>query len=161
MRLACVLIGMALLAGTAQAADWGGITPGASTVEAVRARYGAPQRVAKQKMEGYDTQQWIYEGAGAPAGMKRMVVDFGYLAPSGFHPEVVRVFRLEPNPYIFTRNLVLDGWGRPTGMSEPDKPPSFFYTSGLVVYFDEQGNAVSMVFTPPQPTPKDSGAKQP
>jgi hypothetical protein len=161
MRPAIALLAILLLAAPARAADWGGIVPGASTVDNVRARYGEPQRVATQKVEGYDSVQWTYEGAGAPAGMHRLVVDFGYLAPTGYRPDVVRVFRLEPRPYIFTRNLVLDGWGPPTGASAAGAPPSFFYASGLVVYFDDDQNAISMVFTPPQPSPKDSGAKQP
>ena len=161
MPLVISLIVTALLAAPAAAADWGGIVPGASRMDTVRARYGPPQRTVKQSVEGYDSVQWTYEGPGAPAGMTRMIVDFGYLAPTGFHPDVVRVFRLEPRPFIFTRSLVVDGWGLPTGISEAGAPPSFFYASGLVVYFDDKENAISMVFTLPQPPPKDSGATQP
>jgi hypothetical protein len=155
MRLAVAVVVAMLIVTPARAADWGGIVPGESTMQSVRARYGEPQQRATQKVEGYDSVQWTYEGAGAPTGMNRMVVDFGYLASAGYQPQVVRVFRLEPNPYIFTRTLVLDGWGWPTGVSEPGKPSSFFYASGLVVYFDEQENVISMVFTPPQPMPKE------
>lgn len=156
MRLLFALALVAFVAATATAAEWGGIVPGKTTMDAVRARYGQPSRVVKQKVEGYDSIQWVYEAAQAPSGMNRMVVDFGLLTPSGFRQETVRTFRLEPHPFIFTRNLIVDGWGPPSGEAPPDQPPAFYYASGLVVYFDRNGElAVSMVFTPPQPPKKD------
>ena len=81
---------LVLLAAPATAADWGQIKPGASTQAAVRSRYGAPTRETPQKVEGYDTVQWLYEGPQAPVGMTRMTVDFGLLTPSGYRKDVVR-----------------------------------------------------------------------
>jgi hypothetical protein len=161
--VACVLAGLLALADPAPAAEWGGIVPGQSTMDAVQARFGAPTRTTAEKVEGYDTTQWIYEGAGAPAGLKRMVVDFGLLTPAGYRSGVVRVLRLEPKPGIFTRALVLDGWGRPSRFT-PDGhvPASFFYENGLLVSFDEAGeDAEWLVFTPPQPTAADPGGRRP
>ena len=154
--------GLLGLTGRAQAAEWGTINPGASTMDAVRARFGPATRAVPQKLESYDTVQWVYEGVRAPAGMKRMVVDFGLLTPAGYRREVVRVLRLEPKPGIFTRALVLAGWGRPWSVTPDGQlPPSFFYESGLLVTFDKDGeDAQALVFTPPQPvTPR--GERQP
>src|SRR5207244_405007 len=105
----------ALAAVPAAAADWGAISPATSTMESVRAQYGGPTRTEGQKVEGYDTTSWIYEGAQAPAGMTRMVVDFGLLQAGGFKRDVVRSFRLEPHHGVFTRDTILTGWGRPSG----------------------------------------------
>ncbi len=138
----------------ALAAEWGGITPGVSTPEAVRERYGAPSRESRQTMEGHETTQWVYEGAQAPAGMKRMVVDFGLLTPQGYRPALVRLFTLEPNPGIFQNRTVLAGWGLPDRVGTDGGREVFFYTSGLVVYFTPDGaDAASMLFTIPQPEP--------
>src|SRR5206468_12776938 len=92
--------------------------PATSTMEGVRAQYGGPTRTEGQKVEGYDTTSWIYEGAQAPAGMTRMVVDFGLLQAGGFKRDVVRSFRLEPHHGVFTRDTILTGWGRPSGYSK-------------------------------------------
>ena len=152
-RVALVLIALVALCGPAVGAEWGTLLPGTSTMDAVRAQFGPPTRMETQKVEGYDTTTWTYDGAQAPTGMTRLVVDFGLLQASGFKPGVVRSFRLEPHPGVFTRDTVLAGWGRPTGVSEQGGNDSFFYEDGLVVVFDNEAwSAVSMVFTLPRPS---------
>ena len=150
-------LALALVAGlpaAAGAADWGGISPGTSTLENVRERYGAPSRDTRQKLEGYDTVQWVYEGARAPAGMKRMIVDFGLLAPGGYRANLVRSFTLEPKPRVFDYVMVVRGWGVPDGVAEREGRKVYFYQRGLLVYFDQSGDdTASMVFSPPQPEP--------
>jgi hypothetical protein len=148
------LILLLVLAGPAAAADWGQIIPGETTEEGVRSRYGAPVKQSVQKVEGYDSAQWVYEGAKAPAGIMRMTVDFGLLLPTGFKKDVVRTFRLEPKPDIFNRRLVLDGWGLPGRLGKDGNLEFFLYKEGLLVYFDAGGERViAMIFTPPQPLP--------
>ena len=151
VRLA-VTAAVLAVAGGAGAAEWGTIVPGQTTQEAVRARYGEPSKRGAQKVDGYDTTEWVYEGARAPAGIRRLVVEFGLLTPGGYRPEIVRVLRLEPGPGVFTRPLVERGWGPPDRVGKERDTPLFFYESGLLVLFDKDGwLAVSMVFTPPQP----------
>ncbi len=153
-RLALFVLALARLPLIALAAEWGGITPGVSTNEAVSERYGAPSRESRQTLEGHETTQWVYEGAQAPAGMKRMVVDFGLLTPQGYRPALVRLFTLEPNPGIFGKRTVLAGWGLPDRMGTDGGRELFSYTSGLFVYFTpDGGDAASMLFTIPQPEP--------
>lgn len=153
--LAMVLAAVALSAAPAAALDWGGIDPGTSTMETVRARYGAPTRAATQKVENHDTAQWTYEGAQAPAGMKRMVLEFGLLKDGTLRREVVRDMRLEPKPGIFDRQMILDGWGEPDAFKldeQTQRFSSFFYQRGLIVSFDKEGVlATLLLFTPPQP----------
>jgi len=102
-----------LLATPALAAEWGQIKPATTTQPEVRKRYGAPSKETVQKIEGYDSTQWLYEGPQAPAGIVKLIVDFGILTSAGFQKDVVRTFRLEPKPEIFNRKLILDGWGPP------------------------------------------------
>ena len=148
-----------LLAAATEAADWGQIKPAVSTLAEVRARYGAPSSETPQKVEGYDTVQWTYEGAKAPAGITKMIVDFGLLTPSGYKKEVVRTFRLEPKADIFNRKLVVDGWGPPTRAGKDGDAEFFLYEQGLLVYFAPDGKEVTaMIFTPPQKIPPASGA---
>jgi hypothetical protein len=152
-RAVLVLIALVALCGPAAGAEWGTLTPGTSTMDSVRAQYGPPTRTESQKVEGYDTTTWVYDGGQAPTGMSRLVVDFGLLQATGFKPNVLRSFRLEPHPGVFTRDTVLAGWGRPTGVSEQGGNDSFFYEDGLVVVFDKEAwSAVSMVFTLPRPS---------
>jgi hypothetical protein len=140
------------LAPPARAADWGGIEPGVTTAEQVRERYGAPTLESKRTLEGYDTSEWVYEGRQAPAGLVRMTVDFGLLTPSGYHPVVVRVLRLDPKPFIFGRDTILDGWGVPDQVGVKDEREMFVYRSGLVVTFDKSGTvATGLYFTVRQP----------
>jgi hypothetical protein len=148
-----LLILLFLLSTPAEGAEWGTIVPASSTMDSVRAAYGAPTRTETQKVEGYDTTTWVYDGEKAPTGMTRLVVDFGLLQADGFKPGVVRSFRLEPHPGVFTRDTVIAGWGRPTGVGEQGGSDSFFYEDGLVVVFDKEAwSAVSMVFTLPRPS---------
>jgi hypothetical protein len=137
----------------ARAAEWGTIVPAVSTMETVRAQFGGPTRSESVKVEQYDTQRWTYEGAQAPTGMQRMVVDFGLLQAGGFRRELVRTFRLEPRPGVFPRLSVINGWGRPDLVGTEGGVDSFVYEEGLIVVFDKEGaSATSMVFTPPQPS---------
>lgn len=160
MRAAALVVAVALLGcGAAAAADWGTITPGESTTAGVRAEYGEPSRADKKKVDGYDTTEWTYEGDRAPLGMKRMVVDFGILKPSGYQPAVVRTFHLEPKPGVFRRTDIILGWGKPDQAGTRDGVPVVIYESGLVVYFDKGiVNAVSMWFTVPRPATGSEGA---
>jgi len=151
LALALFLVCLAPLSVTAS--GWGGIMPGESDIDSVRGLYGAPSREQRQKEEGYDTLRWIYERDKAPPGFVRMEVSFGLLTASGYRPRLVRYLRLEPRPGVFTRQAVLLGWGAKRTEGKEKNHPVFFYRDhGLVVYFDEQEvNAVSMMFTLPQP----------
>lgn len=141
-----------LIPAVAAAADWGGITPGESDIDSVRERYGTPSRELRQKEEGYDTVRWIYEVERAPRGLVRMEVGFGLLTGGGYRPGMVRYFRLDPLPGIFTKEIVLVGWGPPSLVGREKEQKIFYYQAGLAVYFDpEEVNAVSMLFTIPQP----------
>lgn len=155
MRLfaALALASLTLLAVAApvRAEEWGAIVPGKSTPASVRAQYGPPTKIQAQKLEGYDTAQWVYEGAQAPAGLVRLTVDFGLLTAAGYQKDVVRAFRLDPKAGVFNRTLVLDGWGIPATIGRDGEFEVFVYAQGLVVYFDAEGRIVqTMVFTPPQ-----------
>jgi hypothetical protein len=156
-RVRALLAGLAvvgLLVGPAglPAEEWGGIEPGRTTVDQVRARYGAPSKETRAKEQGYDTMQWVFEGAGAPGGIQRLIVDFGLLSPQGFQPTVVRAFRLEPKPKIFGKNTVAQAWGPPDAIGAQNEQETFFYRSGLVVIFTKDGTDTElMTFTPPQP----------
>ena len=146
-----------VLTSPAQGSEWGGIEPGVSTTDTVRARYGDPTKETHAKVEGYDTTQWIYEGTKAPGGIITMTVDFGLLTPSGYKSSVVRLLKLEPRPLIFGRNTLVQGWGPPDGVGNKDGVLTLFYKDGLFVVLDPAGeNAVSMIFSIPQPEP---GAK--
>jgi len=160
MRAALGVLGLVLLlADAAGAADWGQIKPGVSTQADVRARYGAPTRETTQKVESYDTLQWTYEGAQAPRGITKMIVDFGLLTPSGYKKEVVRTFRLEPKADVFNVKLVVDGWGPPTRVGKEGDAEFFLYEEGLLVYFGPDAKQVTvMIFTPPQKIPPASGS---
>jgi len=154
-RWIALVLGLALLLpSAASAAEWGGITPGETILEQVRERYGAPSKETKQKVDNYDTITWIYEGAKAPAGMNRMVVDFGILKPDGFKPTVVRIFVLEPKPGIFALQTVLDGWGLPSASGDQNGYPTLLYEVGLLAVFNKETLwAESLTFTVPQPLP--------
>ncbi len=150
--LLLALAALLALPALASTGDWGGIDAGVSTLEQVRERYGAPGKEARLKVEGYDTVEWTYEGPRAPAGLIRMVVEFGLLTPAGYKPNVVRILRLEPKPTIFHRAFVISGWGLPDGVATVGGQPTFYYKIGLLVTFDKNGeNAVMLEFTPPQP----------
>jgi hypothetical protein len=153
IRLIVAVLGLALAA-PAFAASWGGITPGETTLEQVRERYGAPTKETRPKVDNYDTTRWVYEGDKVPSGLNRMVVDFGILRPDGFKPNLVRVFTIEPRPTIFALQTVVDGWGAPEYAGEHDGVPTMVYEEGLVVVFDKKTLwADSLTFTVPQPLP--------
>jgi len=138
----------------AHAAEWDAVRPGESTQSTVRAQFGQATKVSSQKLEGYDTVQWVYEGDQAPKGMIRVTIDFGLLTPQGYRPDFVRQMILEPRRGIFTRNTVVAGWGRPDVADVEGDAKVFRYRSGLFVYFDREGwIAERMYFTPPQPPP--------
>ena len=155
MRAALVTFAVVATLGAqaAAAAEWDNIRPGESTQATVRTQFGGPTKVVSQKIEGYDSVQWIYEGDQAPRGMKRTTVDFGLLTPQGYRADVVRMMHLEPRPGIFTRATVLAGWGEPdVAETAQDGTKRLLYRSGLWVDFDKEGwNAERMYFTPPQP----------
>jgi len=163
IRFIAAILGLALaLPAAACAAGWGGIEPGETTLEQVRERYGAPSKETKQKIDTYDTVTWIYEADKSPAGINRMVVDFGILKPDGFKPNLVRVFVIEPRPTIFAVQTVVDGWGTPTATGDSNGYPTIAYEAGLVVVFDKQSLwAESMTFTVPQPLPRSPAAAAP
>jgi hypothetical protein len=141
-----------LMTGAGAAADWGNMVPGRTTDEMVQAQYGSPSAKSRIKVEGYDTTQWVYEGGRAPAGIARMVIDFGLLTPAGYQPHVVRTFRLEPKPGAFGPTSVILGWGAPDRRDVHDGLPVMLYASGLLVYLDkDEKTAVSMIFTLPLP----------
>ncbi len=149
-----VLTALVLLqgAGFACAADWGGITPAETTLEAVRARYGEPSKAEKKKIESRDVTMWTYEGARAPRGLVRMMVEFGVRQSGRYQPDVVRTFRIEPRTGVFERRHVVLAWGKPDRGGTQDGVPVMIYKSGLTVYFDKDLiNAVSMWFTAPEP----------
>ena len=149
---ACLLVLLAAAARPGEAADWGLITPGTTTMEAVRARYGQPTKTTPKKVDTYDTEQWVYEGAQAPVGMYRMTVEFGLLTANGYKKGVVRDFRLDPKPGSFNKKLVLVGWGDPYKVGKDGEFELFLYEDGLLVYFDKEGwNVQAMIFTVPQP----------
>jgi hypothetical protein len=147
-----LVVALLLVAAPAAAAEWGLIRPGVSTMEALRARYGTPTRVERQKVESYETENWIYEGPKAPTGVERLTVEFGLVLQEKYRAEVVRAFRLEPKPGTFNRGVITNGWGIPDRMGRENQSDIFLYRDGLLVYFDEAGwNAKLMLFTLPQP----------
>jgi hypothetical protein len=160
MRAGVRALGLALLLVLATATrlvaeQWGAIVPGESTMQEIRTRYGGPTRSTTTKVEGYDTAQWIYDGAQAPAGIRRMTIDFGLLKPSGYRTDIVRRFILEPKAGTFTRRMIeTAGWGPPHVVGREGDWNVSFYTEGLTVYYERDSERVaSMVFTQPQPPP--------
>ena len=151
---ACLLVLLALAARPAGAAEWGLITPGTTTVEIVRARYGPPSKSEPKKVDSYDTVVWVYEGGQAPVGMYRMIVEFGLLTANGYKQDIVRDFRLDARPGAFNKKLVLDGWGDPTNVGKDGDFEIFVYDDGLLVYFDKEGwNVQTLIFSVRQPAP--------
>ncbi len=159
---AALVLGGGLVSEPAGAAEWGAITPGTTTTDGVRAIYGAPTKSTTQKVEGQDSAQWVYDGAQAPRGLKRMVVDFGILDKSGYHASLVRSLTIEPRPGAFDRRTILNGWGEPARVGREGQGPAFFYEQGLIVAFDKDGwAALSLVFMPPQPPSSAPAERKP
>jgi len=143
----------------ASALEWSLINPGETSMEVVRGRYGNPTQATKQKVDGYDSAQWVYEEAQAPTGMVRMVVEFGMLTPTGYLPQIVRSVLLHPKPGTFNRPLVVQGWGPPTATGEQSGSPAYLYEDGLFVVFDAAGWEVqTMLFIPKQQIPPPAPA---
>jgi hypothetical protein len=154
LMVSLVAAALALDAGGAAADQWGGIEPGESTMAVVKSLRGTPTRTAKQKVDGYDTEEWVYEDAKAPAGIRRLTVDFGLVTPSGYRPDLVRSLKLDPKPGAFDKESITTGWGAPAGVGKEGEVEFFFYKEGLFVYFAKDGHGVAtMTFTPPQPPP--------
>ena len=145
---------LALDVGAAAAEQWGGIEPGESTMAVVKSLRGTPTRTATQKVDGYDTEEWVYEDTKAPGGIRRLTVDFGLVTPSGYRPDLVRSLKLDPKPGAFDKESVITGWGAPAGVGKEGEVDFFFYKEGLFVYFAKDGHGVAtMTFTPPQIPP--------
>ena len=162
MRCLALLLGLVFVASVAHAAEWDTVRPGDSTQEAVRAQFGQPTKVTSRKVDGYDSPQWLYEGAQSPRGVAKLTIDFGLLTPQGYKPQIVRVMELLPKPGVFTRQTISLGWGVPQGIKTEDGIESVLYQDGLIVRFDKDGWLVtSMVFTPPQTLPEGSAPKSP
>lgn len=135
------------------AADWGGVTPGTSVQEDIRRLFGPPTQERSAKEEGYETREWIYEGAEAPAGLIKVRVEFGLLEPDGFKPNTVRAFVLYPKENRFPVSAIQAGWGRParSGLDQETGRPILQYDAGLVVVLDKDGRwAEEMYFVIPQ-----------
>jgi len=146
------IVGLLMAPSDAPAEEWGGIDPGVTTIEQVRARYGAPSKETRAKVEGHDTIQWVFEDARAPGGIQRMTVDYGLLTPQGYKPTVVRTLRLEPKSKVFGKNTVAQAWGPPDAVGSQNDQETFFYKSGLIAIFNKEGtDSVLLTFTPPQP----------
>ena len=85
---------------------------------------------------------------------RNTAIQFGLLASGGYKPSVVRLLTLTPNPGIFDRKTVLDGWGLPdaVGKSQDGTATTYLYTEGLYVALDPSGEmAVTLIFSIPQP----------
>jgi hypothetical protein len=148
------LVAVVMLAGAlpAAAAEWGDIRPGITTSAQVRELYGAPTKTSKEKVQNYDTENWVYEEPKAPAGLKRLTVEYGLLVADKYQPNVVRAFRIEPQPGGFTRRIIILGWGPPDRTGRDGDTDVFVYLEGLVVYFDDTGQDAKLIlFTVPQP----------
>ena len=153
--MVCLVAAVLVLdGGVAVAEQWGGIEPGESTMAVVKNLRGTPTRTLKQKVEGYDTEEWVYEDAKAPGGIRRLTVDFGLVTPAGYRPDLVRSLKLDPKPGAFDKDSITTGWGAPTGVGKEGEVEFYFYPEGLFVYFAKDGHAVvTMTFTPPQLPP--------
>ena len=165
LALGLILLGVAaaLTPPAALAADWGGIVPAVTSADQVRERYGPPTKEVERKVDNYDTFEWTYEGPQTPPGFTRMTIEFGILLPGGYSATTVRVLRLDPRPRLFNKDTVVTGWGEPDRATTQNDRDVFFYRSGLVVTFDQEGvDATSLFFTVMQPniTPAPPEARE-
>ena len=154
MRAGVAGLVVALLAGAlpAAAAEWGGIRPGISTTAQVRALHGAPTKTSKEKVDNYDTETWVYDAPKAPAGLKRLTIEYGLVVAEKYQPDVVRAFRIEPQPGVFTRRIIYLGWGNPDRTGRDGDTDVFVYYEGMIVCCDENGQDAKLIlFTVPQP----------
>ncbi len=154
-----LLVGLTVAAGPAQAAGWGGITPGETLRRDVEARYGPPSRTRTVTEGDRTAVEWVYAGDRAPRGAERMVVSFGLLTGGRFQPDLVRALTLYPSPGVFRVRALTEGWGKPDaiGTDEQTGRPALRYDrQGLLVILDKTGEwAETMLFAPPQvPAPR-------
>ena len=148
-----LLLALAMVAVPAAASDWGGHRARRHHVDPVRESAWQPSKETRPRIEGYDTLQWVYEGDRAPAGIARMTVDFGFLTAGGYKPNLVRLLTLEPKPFRFGKNTVIQGWGVPDAIADnKDGTSTLIWKDGLLVHFDKEGkDSMSMIFSGPQP----------
>jgi len=137
------------------AADWDQLVPAKTTQPQVRERLGAPTRTEVVKLDGFDTDRWTYDGAKAPPGVTRLVVEFGLKDARGYRREVLRAFRMEPKPGVFHKGILAKGWGDPDRVGRDGGREVFVWASGLVAYFDtpEDIDPRLLLFGVPQPLP--------
>lgn len=135
VRLSIALGVLLLAAAPAVAADWDLLVPAKTAQPQVRERFGAPTRTEVVKIEGFDTDRWTYEGAQAPPGVIRMVVEFGLKDERGYRREVLRAFRLEPRTGVFHKGILAKGWGDPDRLGREGEAEIWVWESGLVAYF--------------------------
>jgi hypothetical protein len=142
------------LAPHARGESWGGITPGETTRQALRASYGPPTRERVLVEEGRTVAEWTYAGQQAPRGIERVVVSFGLVRPGGFDPEVVRAVTLYPKPRIFSTQAITNGWGKPDGVATEEatgRPALQWASRGLLIVLDKGGNWAEMMLFAPKP----------
>jgi hypothetical protein len=141
-----------LAAVAAEAAGWGGITPGTSRRAEVEGRFGRPTEERSVTEGGLTGAEWTYAGTRAPAGLERMVVGFGLLGPGGFVPELVRMLVLYPKPRVFTVIELVTGWGKPDGIGTEERTGRSLLrweSAGILAYLDVSGEyAEVLVFAP-------------
>ncbi len=147
------LLLLVLLPPAASGEGWMRVEPGKSDKAAVRAVFGQPSREVAKKEEGYNTSEWLYEGARAPVGSTKLVVQFGLLKGQTFQADIVRALTYSPKPNIFPGPAILEGWGPPDKRgTDKDGQVVFFYRRGLIVTLDKQGrDTIEMLFTIEQP----------
>lgn len=151
--LSIALVALAL-AGPADAANWGGITPGETTRQEVEARYGRPSRERTVTEEGRSAAEWTYAGEQAPRGLERMIVSFGLLRPQGFVPDVVRSLTLYPKPRVFSLDVITSGWGVPdaVGTEQATGRSALRYDAkGLLILLDRRGQWAEVLVLAPEP----------
>ncbi|MGH7354663.1 MAG: hypothetical protein ACRELS_08845 [Candidatus Rokuibacteriota bacterium] len=137
MRPRIALGALLLLAALpAAAADWGLLVPAKTTQPQARERFGAPTRAEVVKVEGFDTDRWTYDGAQAPPGVLRLVLEFGLKDDRGYRREVLRAFSMEPKTGVFHKGILAKGWGDPDRVGREGQTEIFVWASGLIAYFD-------------------------
>jgi len=150
---------LVLAALPAAAADWDQLVPATTTQPQVRERFGAPTRTevvkVQAKGETFDTDRWTYEGAKAPPGVTRLVLEFGFKDDRGYRREVLRAFTMEPKAGVFHKGILAKGWGDPDRVGLDGGREVFVWASGLIAYFDtpEDIDPRLLLFGVPQPLP--------
>jgi hypothetical protein len=155
VRAALVLGALLLSAAPAAAADWDLLAPAKSTQPQVRERFGAPTRTEVLKIEGFDTDRWTYDGPQAPAGVTKLVLEFGLKDDKGYRRDVLRAFRLEPRTGVFHKGILAKGWGDPDRVGREGEAEIFVWASGLIAYFKtpEDIDPYLLLFGVPQALP--------